>query len=503
MTPTNPIFDSLDKGKLQRMLQIRSEYSDGLIPLEEARKRMLQDVGRITPEEFAAAEQLVKGEEDPDECRTEDVHEILQIFEGLIEQPKLSLPFGHSLDAYLREAEKMKALLQEGEKLLQGAFDPEPWMALMQEIMPYKVHFSRKQNQLYSVLERKGFTRPSTTMWTYDDYVRDEMNKAMDLLQLGNYAAFPEAFRTMATDMLDLISKEELILYPTSLKLISESEFEAMKHGDYEIGFFGIEMPEYTPSRTQAPKGDFMGELADLLARYGLGSKGQSSDEVLHVAEGRLTLEQINLLFRHLPVDLSYVDENELVKFYTDTPHRVFPRSREVIGREVSKCHPPKSVHIVEEIIEKFRRGEQSKAEFWINKPGLFIYIVYVAVRDAEGHFRGVLEMMQDCTHIRSLEGSRTLLTWDEEQQAPEASEEESGSSVLSPDTKLKDLLKRYPQLKEDLPSINPKFAMLQTPIAKVMLPMATLKTMSERADMPLNELMSRLAALISSYGGN
>ncbi len=106
-----------------------------------------------------------------------------------------------------------------------------------------------------------------------------------------------------------------------------------------------------------------MGELADLLARHGLGSKGQSSDEVLHVAEGRLTLEQINLLFRHLPVDLSYVDENELVKFYTDTPHRVFPRSREVIGREVSKCHPPKSVHIVEEIIEKFRRGEQSKAE--------------------------------------------------------------------------------------------------------------------------------------------
>ena len=87
MTPTNPIFDSLDKGKLQRMLQIRSEYSDGLIPLEEARKRMLQDVGRITPEEFAAAEQLVKGEEDPDECRTENVHEILQIFEGLIEQP--------------------------------------------------------------------------------------------------------------------------------------------------------------------------------------------------------------------------------------------------------------------------------------------------------------------------------------------------------------------------------------------------------------------------------
>lgn len=95
-----------------------------------------------------------------------------------------------------------------------------------------------------------------------------------------------------------------------------------------------------------------------------------------------MTLEQINLLFRHLPVDLSYVDENELVKFYSDTAHRIFPRSANVIGREVKNCHPAKSVHIVEEIVEKFRSGEQSQAEFWINKPGLFIYVIYTAVRD-------------------------------------------------------------------------------------------------------------------------
>ena len=99
--------------------------------------------------------------------------------------------------------------------------------------------------------------------------------------------------------------------------------------------------------------------------------------------------------------DLSYVDENELVKFYSDTPHRIFPRSANVIGREVKNCHPAKSVHVVEEIVEKFRSGEQSQAEFWINKPGLFIYVIYTAVRDENGKFRGVLEMMQDCTHIR------------------------------------------------------------------------------------------------------
>ena len=104
---------------------------------------------------------------------------------------------------------------------------------------------------------------------------------------------------------------------------------------------------------------------------------------------------------------ISFVDENELVCFYSDTDHRIFPRSKNVIGREVMNCHPRKSAHIVREVIDKLRSGEQDKVEFWINKPGLFIYIIYVALRDKDGKFRGVLEMMQDCTHIRALEGSQ------------------------------------------------------------------------------------------------
>jgi len=403
----------------------------------------------------------------------------------------------------------MKELLRKGDELLAKPFILNPWMELMESIMPYKVHFSRKQNQLYSALERKGFTRPSTTMWTYDDYIRDEMNKAMDLLRLGNYDAFLEAYREMATDMLDLIGKEEMILYPTSLKLISDTEFEEMKHGDREIGFFRIDMPDYKPTRQTSGDyvtegGSLVSDMAALLAKHGYtaAGAGNDADRILDVAEGKLTLEQINLLFRHLPVDISYVDENELVKFYTDTPHRVFPRSKGVIGREVRNCHPPKSVHLVEEIIEKFRNGEQSRAEFWINKPDLFIYIVYVAVRDADGRFRGVMEMMQDCTHIRKLEGSRTLLTWDEEQQhnSVETSAETHDGEELTAGTKLKVLLKRYPRLIDDLPTINPKFAMLKTPIAKVMVPVATVKMMSERSGMPLEELIDKLKKLIATY---
>ena len=237
-----------------------------------------------------------------------------------------------------------------------------------------------------------------------------------------------------------------------------------------------------------------------------------------------------------MPVDISYVDENEIVRFYTDTEHRVFPRSKNVIGRDVKNCHPKASVHIVEEIIKKFRSGEESEAEFWINKPGLFIYITYIAVRDADGRFRGILEMMQDCTHIRSLEGSQTLLTWSSgKKEKVYADDTASGSNTadaeslpkkesagaetaasehysesakdakvlpLKSETKLSDLLAIYPWLKAELPSINPAFKMLQTPLARIMIPKATVSIMSERSQMPMDELIAAIEAKIKAHEG-
>lgn len=208
-----------------------------------------------------------------------------------------------------------------------------------------------------------------------------------------------------------------------------------------------------------------------------------------------------------MPVDLSYVDENEIVRFYTDTKHRVFPRSKNVIGRDVKNCHPKKSVHIVEEIIEKFRSGEQNEAEFWINKPEIFIYIKYVAVRDEDGKFRGILEMMQDCTHIRALTGSQTLLTWsnnehgivEEEQPAPVEEKPVATSSSkidpesITPETKLKDLLDADPNLKQYLFTISDKFRALDTPLARIMLPKATVEKMSERTGVALDEIIAKL----------
>ena len=216
-----------------------------------------------------------------------------------------------------------------------------------------------------------------------------------------------------------------------------------------------------------------------------------------------------------------------MVCFYSDTEHRVLPRSKSVIGRNVKNCHPRASVHIVEEIIEKFRSGEQDSAEFWINKPGIFIYILYTAVRDEQGKFRGILEMMQDCTHIRSLTDSQTLLTWKkggeisgqtviqensheshngntaDAKNAADTSHTQSSESPqrdkklsaadITADTLLKDIFEDYPALKDRMEEISPKFKMLKTPLARIMLPKATIKIASERTGVELNTLIAEI----------
>ena len=352
-------------------------------------------------------------------------------------------------------------------------------------------------------------------MWVLDDFVRDELKENRKMLDDGNVEEFIASQKSVAADIIDLIQKEETVLYPTSLAMITPEEFEDMKSGDREIGFtFGkLETTsELKKSVTQensniSEQGNLAKDLAQLLGKYGFNSKNSQSSE-FDVAMGKMTLEQINLVFKHLPVDITYVDENEIVKFYSDTTHRIFPRSKNVIGRDVKNCHPPKSVHIVEEIIEKFRSGEQDFVEFWINKPELFIYISYSAVKDENGKFRGILEMMQDCTRIRSLEGSQTLLNWESanltNKAVEEAKSEESDVKIdldkIDGDTYLKDLIKVYPKLKNDMVKISEKFKLLQTPLLAVMLPTTTLKKASERGEVELDTLIEKIKELIKTY---
>ena len=544
-------FQNIDGKKLEIVHEIKSAYDEGKLSLEEARKALKDRVQHLAPYEIAIIEQEMV-EETEDECVKEDIQAMLEVFQDVLVTKEQSLPENHPISCYRRENAKMKELLLSVEDLVQYPLIKNQWLELYEELLKFKIHLSRKQNQLYPVLEKKGFTRPTTTMWTLDDFIRDEIAECYNLLLEDKEEEFIGKQAELVADVRDLMDKEENILYPTSLEMISDEEFRYMAEGDQEIGFAYItvdkdkaDIPKSSASSavsshlsglSSAP--GFAEELAGLLGKYGFNNK----EEKLNVTTGQLTLEQINLIYQHMPVDLSYVDENELVCFYTDTKHRVFPRSKDVIGRDVKNCHPKASVHIVEEIIKKFRSGEQDKAEFWINKPDLFIYIIYYAVRDENGKFRGVLEMMQDCTHIRSLQGSQTLLTWEqqEKEESKETSENEDkregsetsegedkreGSETsedvgnkestgtlgnkgnkentgtltagklteINEDTLLKDILEADSNVKTLLFRLSDRFKALNTPLARIMMPKATVKIMSERAEVDLDTLLREL----------
>ena len=546
---------TVDEPKLRRAYEIQHAYESGSLSLQEAQERMKAEVGQISPWEIAYVEQQFKAL-DEDECKKERIQDMILIFQDILTKEAPNLAKEHSIARYYQENQAWRERLDRIKEQAEKAFIKNQWLELYDELALVRLHFYRKQNQLYSMLERKAFTRPSDTMWLLDDFIYQEISEARALLDSDQDEAFLAMQNQIIEDCLDLIDKEETVLYPTALQLISEEEFAEMRLGDAEIGYAWITVEDEPATPVHALAADkisspinseqqdaFLQDLTRLLAKHShiVGDAGE-----LDVATGKLTLEQINLIFRHLPVDLSYVDEHDLVKFYSDTKHRVFPRSRGVIGRQVHNCHPRTSVHIVEELIEAFRSGKQDQAEFWINKPELFIYIKYVAVRDEEGRFRGVLEMMQDCTHIRSLSGSRTLLTWEDEQDKQDSKSDTNKQELtlqaeaqtkvqaepqiepqiesqlepqiesqidhgeakladktellneLNKDSKLADLLEAYPTLIDELPKIAPIFSMLKTPLARIMIPRATIAMMSARSGIPVEELIRKIKEVLA-----
>ena len=537
----NPLQQKLDINdeRYRIIVSIKEDYLDGKLSLEEGNRILKEKLGTCTPDEFAYAEQSLKGVYKDEEI-LEKMDDLLNLFDGVLVRAENEYPENHPLWAYLEEINAVEKVALEADELLkQDKFIKNPWLGVFDSLAEWRIHLSRKQNQLYPMLENHGFDRPTRIMWTFDDGVRDAISASYALLREDKYEEFLASVPETLAKLRDLNSKELEVLLPTSFKLLSDEEFVCMSKNDHEIGYAIISapglyvVPGINDSAAQlnannstqggGVSNEFLNDLAELLSKYvgPVGGGQVGKDTVLDVATGKLTLEQLNLLFRHLPVDLSYVDENELVKFYSDTPHRIFPRSANVIGREVKNCHPAKSVHVVEEIVEKFRSGEQSQAEFWINKPGLFIYVIYTAVRDENGKFRGVLEMMQDCTHIRELEGSRTLLTWDKTdfvgstdnsngndkslaQEAAEEVDEEplttdaDGRFHIDAKTTLSNLIKQSPEVVDYLISLNPKFEKLKTPMVKVMAKVATIKMIAERGDFDVDDLIGKIDAFIN-----
>ena len=193
--------------------------------------------------------------------------------------------------------------------------------------------------------------------------------------------------------MLGIAKKEDLILFPAAMEVMDDAEWEDMNKQSLEYGFPFIERPDIDP-----------GEKIEV---HGF------KDMTFKTGTGELTFEQLVLLMDALPVDLTYVDENNKVRYFTRPKDRTFPRSPAVIGRDVRNCHPQKSLHVVNKIMDEFKKGTKDSATFWIDFKGRKLLIQYFPLRNSKGEYKGVLEVTQDITEILNLEGERRLLQWE------------------------------------------------------------------------------------------
>jgi len=311
-------------------------------------------------------------------------------------------PDGHPVRTYLEENLLIRALMAELEavNISEGI---DTFSIIFERLAKVDLHFTRKENQLFPYLEKYGWTSPSQGMWTFHDQIRDQVKLVRKEIAGGNNSTILIESQQLFRFLDQIMNVEEQRLLPRAMQMLSEDEWKEFKEGDKEIGWMFNKAPTPYPADT------YIHPSQDTKKRklpFGIEDK-------THYDEGYLTPEQVNSIFRILPVDITYVNEHDQVVFYNRGDDRVFPRSAGIIGREVRFCHPPKSVDQVIKILEEFKAGRQDLAEFWINFKGQFIHIQYFAVRDPDRTYRGVIEMSQDVTHVRGLEGEQRLLDWE------------------------------------------------------------------------------------------
>ena len=261
-------------------------------------------------------------------------------------------------------------------------------------------HYARKENLLFPYLEKKNFEGPSQVMWGVDNEIRVQIKSFIQYIH-SNEPDIEEAlsqFVNLSKDIKEMIYKEEKILFPEALQRLTEKEWGKIREQEGEIGYFNV-----TPRDTWQPAEEKEPDQEPAI-------RASDSEELIFLSTGRLTQDQINLMLTHLPVDVTFVDEFDRVRYFTQGRERIFDRSPSIIGREVTKCHPPQSVDKVLRILEDFRSKKRDVAEFWIQMGGQFIHIRYFALRDAEGTYKGCIEVSQNVTHIRALEGEKRLL---------------------------------------------------------------------------------------------
>lgn len=329
--------------------------------------------------------------------------------EVLVQLAPAPIPPGHPVDTFRRENEALRGTLarmnDSMNRILESTDDANvaahllDWRQALNDLMDIDKHYQRKEHLLFTALERHGVSGPSKVMWGKDDEIRECLKDLARALREPEASTAEWKLLAATTGAAagnavhEMIYKEENILFPICLERFTADEWAEIWASSPKYGWCLVVPQEgYKPVNLHAAEVSNAGGVS--------------------LPTGNLALEQLTAIFSTLPVDLTFVDADDRVAFFSEGPQRVFARSRAIIGRNVQNCHPPRSVETVERIISDFREGRQSVAEFWIQFVGRFVHIRYFAVRGEAGQYLGTLEVTQDVGPIRSLEGERRLLEY-------------------------------------------------------------------------------------------
>ena len=399
--------------RIRTLKEVIRHLHAGLAP-EEVKDRLRQLVRETDHAEIIAMEQELMADGMPVEeiqCMCDLHSEVTR--EVLVQFAPKSVPSGHPVDTFRRENEalsaalvSMRAVIDEIRALPDGASPDQSllfrWRQAANDLMDVDKHYQRKEHTVFAALERHGIMGPSKVMWAKDDEARERLKALRAALHLrdANAGEWTLVADTLAGPALraieEMIYKEEHILLPMCLDTFTEEDWAEIWASSPKYGWCLVEPREgYQPPASMIPE----------------ALKLPAGDAIM-LPTGNLTLEQLIAIFKTLPVDLTFVDHEDNVAFFSEGPDRIFARSRAIIGRKVQHCHPPRSVDVVDRILSDFREGRQSVAEFWIDFQGRFVHIRYFAVRDRDGNYAGTLEVTQNLTPLRALEGERRLLAY-------------------------------------------------------------------------------------------
>jgi DUF438 domain-containing protein len=402
------------RGLLKHMIK---QLHEGQAP-EAIKKQLIQLLGRVPYDDVVKVEQQLIAEGMPagEILKLCDIH--TKALKGVIDQEGAKeAPPGHpvhtfkqenrGLGWYLNELKKSFSRLEE----MEGNEDASQIMIEIRNhvhaLTDVDKHYQRKENLLFPYLEKHGITGPPTVMWGKHDEARELLKSAVEAFTATEIYTAEEAravtdltVKPAAEAIEEMIYKEEKILFPMCLDTLDDTEWYNIYRQSLEIGFC-----LYDPTDEWKPQG------------IGTESVQEHDDKRIQLPSGSFTADEIDAILNTIPFDLTFVDKDDTVRYFTQGQERIFARSRAILGRQVQLCHPPQSVHIVEKILQDFKSGAQNKAAFWIDMKGRFISIEYFALRDDIGEYLGVLEVSQDLTEKRALKGEQRLLNYEKQQQ--------------------------------------------------------------------------------------